>query len=107
MDPTCKEGGASEASGEGGPASEASLSPEASQVVAEGDGLRVFIKSKTVFFFDKKWSFGTVCIMYLRPHHSSKIPYMENDFVHFVTHFSSFSTVLSQKRFKSKIQMQK
>ena len=29
----------------GGPASEASLPPEASQVVAEGDGLRVYDKS--------------------------------------------------------------
>ena len=46
FDPTCK-GVASVTSGGGVPASEASLPPEASQVVAEGDGLRVHDIMKT------------------------------------------------------------
>ena len=40
---TAGEGASEESGGGGGPASEASLPPEASQVVAEGDGLRVFL----------------------------------------------------------------
>ena len=45
---------ASEASGGGVPASEASFPPEASQVVAEGDGLRVFKYFSDCLEFRKK-----------------------------------------------------